>query len=135
MKRTYKTDIATVYNGNYEGIEIACPRTRITEDQARELTHALARIRLPQNGCCTAITTDFRTGYRIYTYTNYDKPSEITQTPITEEGFKATLHLGFGRKCTNCLRSLSRGKCTDKYVRKYIGAILYPQHYAKYKQK
>lgn len=135
MKRTYKTDIATVYNGNYEGIKIACPRNRITEDQAYELTHALARIHLPQNGCCTAITTNFRTGYQIFTYTNYDKPSEITQTPITEEGFEATLYLGFGRKCTNCLHSLSRGKCTDKYVRKYIGAILYPQHYAKYKQK
>ena len=130
MKRTYKTDIATIYNKNYEGIEIACPRTRITEAQAYELTHSLARVRLPQNGCCTAITTDFRTGYWIQTCTDQDnKRGEITKEPLTEEGFEATLYLGFGRKCKNCLRSLSRGKCTDKSVRKYIGAILYPQHY------
>ena len=36
------------------------------------------------------------------------------------------------RRCFNNLRC---GDCQDEYVRKTIGAVLFPQHYAKEKQK
>lgn len=38
-------------------------------------------------------------------------------------------------KIKRCARNLKNGKCVDEFIRNTLGAVLYPQHYAKDKQK
>lgn len=38
-------------------------------------------------------------------------------------------------KLKYCARSLRAGKCCDEFIKNTLGAILYPQHYGKNKQK
>lgn len=38
-------------------------------------------------------------------------------------------------KLKHCARNLRAGRCTDEFIKNTLGAILYPQHYGKNKQK
>lgn len=38
-------------------------------------------------------------------------------------------------KVANCAKNIASGKCRDEYMRKTVGTILFPQHYATDKQK
>ena len=38
-------------------------------------------------------------------------------------------------KIKRCARNFKNGQCCDEFIRNTLGAILYPQHYAKDKQK
>lgn len=44
-------------------------------------------------------------------------------------------HMDEEAKIKRCARNLKAGKCRDEFMRKTLGAILFPQHYAKDKQK
>lgn len=39
------------------------------------------------------------------------------------------------QKMAICCKNLRDGKCCDEFMRRTLGAVLYPQHYAKDKQK
>lgn len=38
-------------------------------------------------------------------------------------------------KIKRCARNLRNGKCLDEFIRNTLGAVLFPEHYAKDKQK
>lgn len=38
-------------------------------------------------------------------------------------------------KMNTCYKNLAEGKCCDEFIRRTLGATLFPQHYAKDKQK
>lgn len=48
---------------------------------------------------------------------------------------KQNCNLDEEAKIKRCARNLKNGKCQDEFVRNTLGAILYPHHYAKDKQK
>lgn len=44
-------------------------------------------------------------------------------------------HMDEEAKIKRCARNLKNGKCKDEFIRNTLGATLFPQHYAKDKQK
>lgn len=43
-------------------------------------------------------------------------------------------HMDEVAKIKRCARNLKNGKCRDEFIRNTLGAVLFPQHYAKNKQ-
>lgn len=48
---------------------------------------------------------------------------------------KPNCNLSEADKIKRCARNLKNGQCRDEFIRNTLGAILFPQHYAKDKQR
>ena len=109
-----------------------CPR--IPRATALQVMDAIDTCDAPERSCLQRLSAIYNNKVRfspsgikfnksqlILDFDHYDR------LPCFNESDKITQR-GRTQKCTENIRS---GKCTDKYVRDTIGAILFPQLYAK----
>jgi len=121
------------------------PLGKITDDQLQTILNAFEKNTSRPHTCIQTMSIDFHdtmsfgrmpglgTRYRDLDLANlfyfYDKRKPAPciaggKTPQTEDAMLRT-----------CAHNLRCGKCRDEFIRKTLGAVLFPQHYANEKQK
>lgn len=116
----------------------------VTPEQAQAIMTAFTNIKNRANVCMMPSYIDFNQhvslGNRFSSVPPYTKFANLNMNgmfyyndyPLCGNGRHITKE---ERKIKLCARSFKAGKCTDEFIKNTLGVILFPQHYAKYKQK
>ena len=114
----------------------------ISDDERIKIMDAFSAHTPAANACIPHMTLDFQDKtYYGHAPWNYDRYpflylySMFRLTNKMPKCGKQDCKLDEEAKIKRCARNLKNGKCQDEFMRNTLGAILYPQHYAKDKQK
>lgn len=100
----------------------------------KKLMQDLANTPIPLTSCIFNIRARYTKEYSAKMYVSSDAGS---YQPFQYHNASFCIVHRTCRKCARnkCTENIATGKCRDEYVQKNLGATLFPQHYAKDKQK
>lgn len=114
----------------------------IDTETAQKLLKAFENTPIPHRFCLGSL--DIHTSYR----NHITRPNTHNNNYNTYFGLSVNFNQHIGCPCaphinnyspyckvSDCAHNIATGKCRDEFMQKTVGAILYPQHYAKNKQK
>lgn len=114
----------------------------VTPAQAQQIVDAFSKASIDENSCIQTMSLEHKTTVQfgrtpfqnnihgsiemenLFYFDNMPKCTACNNKVMTEE-----------EKYKTCHRNFRNGRCVDKNMREILGKILYPQHYAKDKQK
>lgn len=111
----------------------------ITQSQALELVNTLSESTVDKSSCATYIIAEYNTGHTIDTaFPNFSHHDDQLELNIVLKSMKCCNKRKVRNERTDtqtCLENIKSGKCKDKNVCQTIGAILFPELYAKKTEK
>lgn len=114
----------------------------ISTEQAKDLEQALTASANQQPLCIRAMRMDIKKTIAVYqAEKNTDKEQSFTFHPLfnlwkpTMCGCFSALNNTPATVTRQCASNLAAGKCQDPFIRRTIGAVLFPEFYGKDKQK
>lgn len=116
----------------------------ITLDQLTDLRKAMQQQNPDTLKCIKTLQTSYCEKFTVapewkqdkeITYHNYTLSPHFARLPYLAPCYKIKHAQNEIEMARMCARSLCRGKCRDEFMRRTLGAVLFPQFYAKDKQK
>ena len=111
----------------------------ITQKQALELLHVLDMYKTTPKSCAKVIIARYNTS--VQHWNKYNSKSNTNELSLSLEigrcmkCNKKTSGMSQRAKDTMCAENIKTGKCRDEMVRDTIGAVLFPELYAKKTEK
>ncbi|MBP3545382.1 MAG: hypothetical protein J6J82_03695 [Alphaproteobacteria bacterium] len=110
---------------------------RITQSQALETIDKFRNSRPTEKACLKSLQVNYTDIVNFESFKTYGKKHGV----LNISGMFFPDYKPKCAKCKNedlakvkcCARNLRAGKCQDEFIRKTLGAILFPQHYGKQK--
>lgn len=133
---------------DYDDFSVMVPITRISAAQLKQLQESVACAQLPADACPSSMSVKYEDhmsflagGARRNRIAGRRRVLTISDLFFLREFDRVTQACG---RChskntiammRHCATNLRTGKCKDEFMRKTIGAVLFPRFYAKEKQK
>ena len=113
----------------------------ISFTELKKIMNAFSTEKAKLNACIYCLSAEYndtvrfgRTAWHQRRYNSLDL-SQMFWLDNNPQCGNITRQLNEIAKIKHCARNLKNGKCCDEFIRNTLGTILFPQHYAKEKQK